>query len=41
MRRAIVILLGLTCAAAAHAHHGWSEYDSGNTLSYSLQPWCA
>ena len=33
MRRAIAILFGITCAAGAHAHHGWSEYDSGNPLN--------
>lgn len=30
------ILIGagfLLAAAAAHAHHGWSEYDSGNLIN--------
>jgi hypothetical protein len=30
-----VPLLALGLAALAHAHHGWSEYDSGNTLKLS------
>src|SRR5690349_10396334 len=30
-----VPLLALGFIALAHAHHGWSEYDSGNTLKLS------
>ena len=28
----LVPVIGLGLAALAHAHHGWSEYDSGNAL---------
>jgi hypothetical protein len=33
MRRVIVFLLGLTCAGAVCAHHGWNEYDSAKPLN--------
>jgi hypothetical protein len=32
LRRFIPIISALA-AGAAHAHHGWSEYDSSNTLN--------
>jgi hypothetical protein len=33
MRHAIALLIGITSAGLACAHHGWSEYDSGNALN--------
>jgi hypothetical protein len=33
MLRSLAFLFGTTFATAALAHHGWSEYDSGNTLT--------
>ena len=30
-----VFLAALGCTGAVHAHHGWSEYDSSNTLTLS------
>jgi hypothetical protein len=33
MRRAAMLLLGLALALPAAAHHGWSEYDAGQTLT--------
>lgn len=35
MRRLIVSAVSLLVSAAAWAHHGWSEYDSANTLNLS------
>jgi hypothetical protein len=31
--RMFIALLGALAAGAAYAHHGWSEYDSANTLN--------
>ena len=33
MLRTILFLFGLTLAAALHAHHGWSEYESDKPLN--------
>lgn len=33
MRYASCLIVALSIVATAHAHHGWSEYDSGNTLN--------
>jgi hypothetical protein len=35
MLRTIALIVGVTVGAAAHAHHGWSEYDSGNPLTFT------
>ena len=31
----LVVPAALALAAAAHAHHGWSEYDSAKPLTVS------
>ncbi len=33
MLRTIIIAVSLAVSAAAHGHHGWSEYDTANTLT--------
>ena len=33
--RMFIPLLSMSVAAAAYAHHGWSEYDSSTTLNLS------
>jgi hypothetical protein len=35
LRRATGIAAGVALSAAAYAHHGWSEYDSGQALNVS------